>query len=375
MSAVVLEHVTKNYGKYVAVEDVSLCAADGEFVVLLGPSGSGKSTTLLMIAGLEELTDGAIYFDDVPVQNVPPERRDTAMVFQNYALYPHMTVYQNMAFGLRMRGTPRGVVAERIRAAAETLGLSEQLSKRPAALSGGQRQRVALGRAMVRKPKVFLMDEPLSNLDAKLRSHMRLEIRQLQRSLGATFIYVTHDQVEAMTMADRVIVFNEGKIEQVGSPEDIYARPATTFVASFVGSPEMNLMPCTIYRDARRARLVIDENFQLHGEAPEWLLSSHQNGVLGLRPQELLVAESPRSQDTVLARVLMKEPMGAELYLHVNFGRRLTVRSARQRHHELGDLVALDISQVTGHFFDEGGVRLGDIASLSSSDRGLVHEP
>src|SRR5690625_4117749 len=244
MAEIKLENIHKRYdnAEDYAVTDFNLEVEDNEFIVFVGPSGCGKSTTLRMIAGLEEITEGDLYIDDNVVNDVAPKDRDIAMVFQNYALYPHMTVYDNMAFGLKLRKMPKDEIKERVDHAAEMLGLTDLLDRKPAALSGGQRQRVALGRAVVRSPKVFLMDEPLSNLDAKLRVHMRTEIAKLHDRLKTTMIYVTHDQTEAMTLADRIVIMDEGAIQQVGSPFDVYSTPNNSFVASFIGSPAMNLL-------------------------------------------------------------------------------------------------------------------------------------
>ena len=240
MSAVILENIVKRYGALQVVHGIDLEVAPHEFVVLVGPSGCGNSTTLRMIAGLEEISDGKVTIADRVVNRIAPKDRDVAMVFQNYALYPHLNVAENMAFGLRIRRVKKDVIAKSISDVAEILGLTEYLDRRPADLSGGQRQRVAMGRAIVRHPKVFLFDEPLSNLDAKLRTQMRAEIRRLHNRLGVTSVYVTHDQVEAMTLADRIVVMNDGRIEQVGTPMDLFMNPVNTFVAGFIGSPPMN---------------------------------------------------------------------------------------------------------------------------------------
>ncbi|MGH7376458.1 MAG: ABC transporter ATP-binding protein, partial [Candidatus Methylomirabilales bacterium] len=237
MATVYLESLTKRFDEVVAVRDVNLEIQDQEFVVLVGPSGCGKSTTLRMIAGLEEISEGKVFIGGRLVNDVPPKDRDIAMVFQNYALYPHMSVYDNMAFGLKLRKFPREEIAQRVREAAEILGIQELLHRKPKALSGGQRQRVAVGRAIVRKPQVFLFDEPLSNLDAKLRVQMRVELKKLHQRLQATIVYVTHDQVEAMTMGDRIVVMRDGRIHQVGPPLQVYANPVNRFVAGFIGSP------------------------------------------------------------------------------------------------------------------------------------------
>jgi multiple sugar transport system ATP-binding protein len=249
MADVRFEHVTKRYGQQAPVTtDLNLHVRDGEFMVLVGPSGCGKSTALRMIAGLEEITEGDLYIGDRLVNDIPPKDRDIAMVFQNYALYPHMSVYDNMAFALKLRGTPRKEIEQRVTRAAATLGLGEYLARKPRALSGGQRQRVALGRALVREPKVFLLDEPLSNLDAKLRVQTRAEIARLHQQTGTTFVYVTHDQVEAMTMGDRIAVLNAGVIQQLGSPQELYDAPANLFVAGFIGSPAMNFFEGRLVR-------------------------------------------------------------------------------------------------------------------------------
>src|SRR3954451_9986299 len=242
MATVEFRNLVKRYGDLEVVHAINLEIQDGEFIVLVGPSGCGKSTTVRMLAGLEDITDGQILIDNRVVNEIEPRDRDIAMVFQDYALYPHMSVYENMAFSLRYRNTPRAEIGARVREAAEILGLTPYLARKAKALSGGQRQRVAMGRAIVRKPQVFLFDEPLSNLDAKLRVQMRVEIKRLQRALGVTSVYVTHDQVEAMTLSDKLVVMNQGVIEQIGSPAEVYRRPATRFVATFIGSPPMNML-------------------------------------------------------------------------------------------------------------------------------------
>src|ERR1700727_1486197 len=246
MAKVALRNVVKTFDKTPAVRGIDLAIADREFIVLVGPSGCGKSTTLRMIAGLEEATSGEIFIGDQLVNDVPPKDRDIAMVFQNYALYPHMTVFENMSFGLRLKKFPKQEIKERVDAAARILDITDLLDRRPKQLSGGQRQRVAMGRAIVRNPKVFLFDEPLSNLDAKLRVQMRTEIKKVHQTVRTTTVYVTHDQIEAMTLADRVVVMNHGVIEQVGSPQELYHNPTTRFVAGFIGSPAMNFLPARV---------------------------------------------------------------------------------------------------------------------------------
>lgn len=290
MSEVVLQHVGKVYGRgdRPAVDDFNLSIRDGEFLVLVGPSGCGKSTTLRMVAGLEIPTSGTIRIGTRDVTNLPPKDRDIAMVFQNYALYPHMTVEENMAFGLKLRKFPKAEIARRVNEAAESLGLTPYLKRLPKALSGGQRQRVALGRAIVREPAVFLFDEPLSNLDAKMRVEMRAEIIRLHNRLGATMIYVTHDQTEAMTMGERIVVMSEGRIQQVAPPLEIYERPANPFVAGFIGTPPMNLFPAgTLDRDH----------------------------VVGLRPENIGITEDGTGK--LAATVDFVEPLGNETLVHV----------------------------------------------------------
>src|SRR6195256_2917473 len=265
MAQVTLRKVVKMYDEVEAVSAIDLDIADKEFVVLVGPSGCGKSTTLRMIAGLEEITGGEIAVDGEVVNDVPPKDRDMAMVFQNYALYPHMTVYQNMSFGLRLKHYPKPEIEKRVQEAARILDITELLDRKPRQLSGGQRQRVAMGRAIVRNPKVFLFDEPLSNLDAKLRVQMRTEIKRVHQKVRTTTVYVTHDQIEAMTLADRVVVMNKGKIEQIGAPNDLYHAPLTRFVAGFIGSPAMKFLPCRLGGTAGALRVRLGEEIALPG--------------------------------------------------------------------------------------------------------------
>jgi ABC-type sugar transport system ATPase subunit len=282
MARVVFDSVTKSFGDIVAVRDLSLDVEDGEFVVIVGPSGSGKTTALRLLAGLEALTSGEIRVGDRVVDRLPPRDRDIAMVFQDYALYPQMTVYQNLAFGLKMRKMPRDDIDRRVRRAADTLDIVELLQRKPRALSGGQRQRVALGRALVREPKAFLMDEPLSNLDAKLRVQTRSEIKHLQQQVGTTTVYVTHDQVEAMTMGDRVAVMNEGVLEQIGDPRTVYGEPANVFVAGFIGSPAMSFANVQATRNGDALTLS-------RGELSLTLQTAHLTGV----PSEVIVGIRP----------------------------------------------------------------------------------
>ncbi len=309
MATLSLEHLIKRYDDRVpAVNGVSLDVADGEFIVIVGPSGCGKSSLLRMIAGLETVSGGTVRIDGAPVNDREPGMRDIAMVFQNYALYPHMTVEGNMSYGLRNRRMPKAEIAERVRRAAEILELGPLLARRPSQLSGGQRQRVAMGRAIVREPKVFLFDEPLSNLDAKLRVQMRVEIKRLQRRLGTTAVYVTHDQVEAMTLADRLVVMNHGVAEQIGPPLELYRRPATAFVAGFLGAPAMNLLPAAW--DGRFASVAPRVALALPGlDAPPGHIT------LGIRPEHLRV--SPASAPDAAATVELVEPLGADTLIHV----------------------------------------------------------
>jgi sn-glycerol 3-phosphate transport system ATP-binding protein len=312
MAQVELKNIKKIYpGNVEAVRDVSLTVPNGSFTVLLGPSGCGKSTLLRMIAGLETITSGTCKIGERVVNEIEPAARDIAMVFQNYALYPHMSVYDNMAYGLRNRGTPKPEIEKRVREAAKLLAIEDFLTRKPRALSGGQRQRVAMGRAIVREPQVFLFDEPLSNLDAKLRVTMRLEIRRLHNRLNATSIFVTHDQVEAMTLADQVVVMNAGNIEQIGAPGEVYRRPASRFVASFIGSPAMNLMPGTIAAPG----VVETPGGKLPFDASRYAASGDVE--VGVRPEDIHVAGG--AEGFVFVPELVEE-LGATRLLHGNFG-------------------------------------------------------
>ncbi|MGD8868950.1 MAG: sn-glycerol-3-phosphate ABC transporter ATP-binding protein UgpC [Gemmatimonadales bacterium] len=317
MASIRLESVGKTYPNgHVAARGLDLSIADGEFVVLVGPSGCGKSTALRMVAGLETPTDGRIIIGDADVTKLPPQERDIAMVFQSYALYPHKTVRDNLAFGLRMRRTAKPIIAERVEHAARTLGLEEFLDRKPGQLSGGQRQRVALGRAIVRDPKVFLFDEPLSNLDAKLRVQTRAELARIHKKLGATMLYVTHDQEEAMTLGDRVAVLNEGKLQQVDTPSEVYCRPANLFVAGFIGSPTMNFFRGAIQTRDRAQRFEcpefgVDFADQLSNQAPDSV-------TLGVRPQDIQISATAAADVTGTIDVV--ELLGSELLLHLHLG-------------------------------------------------------
>ncbi len=290
MANVSLTNLHKSFDRTEAVRGINLEIADNEFVVLVGPSGCGKSTTLRMIAGLEEITEGDIRIGGGLVNDVPPKDRNIAMVFQNYALYPHMTVFQNMSFGLRLRKYPKDEIQRLVGDAAEVLGITELLQRRPKQLSGGQRQRVAMGRAIVRNPQVFLFDEPLSNLDAKLRGQMRIEIKRVHQHLKTTTVYVTHDQVEAMTLADRVVVMNNGLIEQVGTPSELYHQPKTHFVAGFIGSPAMNFLNCKLVKDSGNLTVSVDDTLKLQMPADRNTRYEPYLGrdlVLGIRPEHV----------------------------------------------------------------------------------------
>jgi len=318
MASVTLKNIKKVYdgNRRATVENFDLEVADREFVVLVGPSGCGKSTTLRMIAGLEEITDGELYIGDRLMNHVEPKKRNIAMVFQNYALYPHMTVYDNIAFGLRMRKVPRREIDAKVREAAEILEITSQLKKRPKALSGGQRQRVAIGRAIVRNPDVFLMDEPLSNLDAKLRSQMRTELIRLRRRLDTTFIYVTHDQTEAMTLGDRIVVMNKGRVMQVGAPMEVFDRPANLFVAGFIGTPQMNFAEGVLScREGEASVSAFGTQIPLPAAYGDPALDGRAV-VLGVRPEDVrLVPEGG-----IPAALEVRELMGSTVNLHLRLG-------------------------------------------------------
>ncbi|MCA9838341.1 MAG: ABC transporter ATP-binding protein [Trueperaceae bacterium] len=310
MAEVILDHVYKRFGNVTAVKDFNLHIKDEEFMVFVGPSGCGKTTTLRMIAGLEEISDGTLKIGDRVVNDVPPKDRDIAMVFQNYALYPHMNVYQNMSFGLRLRRTPKDEIDRRVREAAQILQIEHLLERRPRELSGGQRQRVALGRAIVREPKVFLMDEPLSNLDAKLRVEMRASISKLHRRLGVTTIYVTHDQVEAMTMGSRIVVMKDGVIQQVDTPINLYDKPVNKFVGGFMGSPAMNFLVGTVDGGGIKS-----SSFNVTPDAELKSKLQGYNGkkvYLGIRPENLHLANGAASGNAIKATIEVVEPLGAE---------------------------------------------------------------
>jgi len=360
MARVELKNVRKVYpGGVEAVKNADLVINDKEFVVLVGPSGCGKSTTLRMIAGLEEITNGEIYIGDTLVNDVPPKNRDIAMVFQNYALYPHMTVYKNMAFGLILRKYPKQEIEQRVHDAAEILGITELLDRRPKALSGGQRQRVAVGRAIVRHPKVFLFDEPLSNLDAKLRVQMRAEISKLHTQLQSTMIYVTHDQVEAMTMGDRIVVMLDGVIQQVAAPLELYHNPVNRFVASFIGSPPMNMVDGRL-EAANGSIRFRDESGLIDLEIPADKRSALEDHIdksvtFGIRPEDMLenVTQTAVPGSSIEAPVEVVEPMGSEINLYLNVGGvSMTARIKANAEPKVNTKHVLDVNMENAHIFD-----------------------
>ena len=322
MAEVRLEKICKLFDDVVAVDDFNLSIQDKEFVVLVGPSGCGKTTTLRMIAGLESITSGDVYIGDRLINKLPAKDRNIAMVFQNYALYPHMTVFDNMAFSLEMRKRPKDEIKQRVQEAAEILGIEGLLLRRPKQLSGGQRQRVALGRAIVRKPEVFLFDEPLSNLDAKLRAQTRLELKKLHERLATTAVYVTHDQIEAMTMGDRIVVMHAGIIKQVGSPLELYDRPANKFVAGFIGSPAMNLFEADLNASGDDVSLRAgDFSLNLPPEkATHFRDYTEQKVIVGIRPEDFKQVAEHRPGETISATVEAVEPIGNETYVNVAAG-------------------------------------------------------
>jgi len=358
MAEVLLKGVTKIFeGNVQAVKDFNLEVKDKEFVVLVGPSGCGKSTTLRCIAGLEEITEGEIYIGERLVNDVPPKDRDIAMVFQNYALYPHMNVYKNLSFGLELRKMKKDVIDARVHEAAQILDIEHLLDRKPKALSGGQRQRVAVGRAIVRKPAVFLFDEPLSNLDAKLRVQMRAELAKLHHNLQATIIYVTHDQVEAMTMGSRIVVMKDGFIQQVSDPLTLYGQPNNKFVAGFIGSPPMNFIDANVVRDGNNY-FVKTETFKILVPRDKYEKVKNYEGkkvTFGFRPEDLIDENIVKDKQGKLirAKVEVIEPLGSEIYLYLTSGRDTFV--ARVPHHyktELGDEVGFVVDIDKSHIFD-----------------------
>ena len=357
MASLSLQHIGKVYDNgFEAVKDFNLEIADKEFIIFVGPSGCGKSTTLRMIAGLEDISSGDFYIDDKRVNDVEPKDRDIAMVFQSYALYPHMTVYDNMAFALKMAKVPKAEIDEKVREAARILDLEKLLDRKPKALSGGQRQRVAMGRAIVRNPKVFLMDEPLSNLDAKLRVQMRTEIAALHNRLGATIIYVTHDQTEAMTLGTRIVVMKDGVIMQVDSPQKLYNEPANLFVAGFIGSPQMNFVDAECVVDGNKATLKFGEfSVELPEAKAKKLVDGGYNGktvVLGIRPED--ISDDITTGAVIETEVTGYELLGAEAMLYYSIaGANMSARVAADTTARYGDNVKLALNPAKIHVFDK----------------------
>ncbi|MBP0618016.1 ABC transporter ATP-binding protein [Jiella mangrovi] len=348
MASIHMQKLVKKYGDLTVIPGIDLQIADHEFVVLVGPSGCGKSTLLRVLAGLETIDGGDLFIGDRKVNTVPPSQRDIAMVFQDYALYPHMTVRQNMAFALEMRGMAGDEIATRVQQAAKLLDIDPYLDRRPKALSGGQRQRVAMGRAIVRDPQVFLFDEPLSNLDAKLRAQVRTEIKALSQTLRTTMVFVTHDQIEAMTMADRIVVMKSGVIQQVGTPEEVYETPANQFVASFIGSPSMNFMPVTVEGE----RLALSDGHTLPGTADlARRVPEKGSATLGVRPEHLAVV--PKDEASLMANVELVEPLGSDTLIHFTVaGTKAIARVEPDRRPRPGDVVPLAPVPGKAHLFE-----------------------
>ncbi|MCP4980648.1 MAG: sn-glycerol-3-phosphate import ATP-binding protein UgpC [Gammaproteobacteria bacterium] len=353
MAKVRLENIEKTYPNgFKAIHGVDVDIADGEFIVLVGPSGCGKSTLMRMIAGLETVTAGNISIGERGVNNLEPADRDIAMVFQNYALYPHMNVFDNMAYGLKIRGLPKAEIRQRVSKAAAILELTDdQLSRKPRQLSGGQRQRVAMGRAIVREPSVFLFDEPLSNLDAKLRVQMRIEIKLLQEQLGTTSVYVTHDQVEAMTLGHRLVVLNQGRVEQLGTPIELYQHPASLFVAGFIGSPSMSFVPARISSEGASVDLRGGVSFAL----PAGVYSRHaeREVILGIRPEDLVLVDGNGINSNLSVKLV--EQLGADTLVHGHFGEDqtdMTIRLSGIRHFDMGEVLTIHVEADKIHLFD-----------------------
>ena len=362
MASLSLKHIYKKYpGGVTAVSDFCLEIKDKEFIIFVGPSGCGKSTTLRMIAGLEEITEGELYIGDKLMNDIAPKDRDIAMVFQNYALYPHMTVYENMAFGLKLRKTPKEEIKRRVEEAAEILGITHLLDRKPKAMSGGQKQRVALGRAIVRNPKVFLLDEPLSNLDAKLRATMRTELTKIHNKVGTTFVYVTHDQVEAMTMATRIVVMKDGFIQQVDTPQNLYDKPVNMFVAGFIGTPQMNFINATLDKKEDGVYLTFEgHSLKLPAEkANDPAIADYigKEVVAGIRPE--CIHDEPIYLSTMAENVIdvdvdVTELMGAEIYLYLSVGEQnMTARVSSRSQARAGDKISVAIEVARVHLFDK----------------------
>ncbi len=365
MASVSFRNLEKAYGALRIVKSINLEIADREFVVLVGPSGCGKSTTLRMLAGLEGISGGEIRIGDKVVNHLPPRERDIAMVFQDYALYPHKTVFENMGFSLKVRGIPTTEIGPRVQEAAEMLGIAHLLERKPGQLSGGQRQRVAMGRAIVRRPQVFLFDEPLSNLDAKLRGQVRAEIKKLHQAIGTTIIYVTHDQVEAMTLADRIVILRGGDIEQVGTPDEVYNNPNSVFVGGFVGAPAMNFIKAGLERDI----LIFETGDRLmlpQAQAQEVAAYNGREVIVGIRPEHFSVG--PAAADALNGRVQVVEPLGSDTLVHLSVGSGvLVVRMAPDAHPAVGETLSIGVQPGRLHLFDPTTERSLRVTSLSAA--------
>lgn len=362
MVSITMKGIKKSYGNHHVIHDLDLHIDSGEFVVLVGPSGCGKSTLLRMIAGLEDITDGVLKFGSSIINNLTPSERNIAMVFQDYALYPHMSVEDNMAFGLKMRGSGESNISERIQRVAGTLKIKDYLNRKPAQLSGGQRQRVAMGRAIVREPNAFLFDEPLSNLDAALRVEMRLEIAKLHKSIRATTIYVTHDQVEAMTLADSIVVMNRGAIEQQGCPMEIYRNPSSLFVAQFIGSPTMNAVPALIRKNKDQGFKLeyLERKHELSNTLK--LINNTEQVVLGIRPEDMQLC--PPEEAWFSGELVVVERLGGQTfgYLEIGQPKMLTIELGRNSNLKVGELVHVKANKKAIHFFDhQSGARISVI--------------
>lgn len=351
MASVTIENISKRFGRVSALADVNIHIEDGSFCVLLGPSGCGKSTLLNIIAGLISQDTGRILIGGEPIDHLAPRERDVAMVFQSYALYPHMTVAQNLNFGLRMRGVSKSVIEERVKEAAHLLGIEDLLERKPRELSGGQRQRVAMGRALVRRPRLFLFDEPLSNLDARLRANVRLELRRIHHQVRGTVIYVTHDQVEAMTLGDIVVVMREGRVHQIGSPEMIYTCPSDSFVATFIGSPEMNLYRGRAsMKDGHLHFQGASFSLDLGKSQPDWVEGEVE---IGIRPEDIEIVSGDAG--SIQARVDLVSNVGSEIYVHARLGENtVTIRADKYTTLRPGDIIFLSINPERVHYFSKG---------------------
>ncbi|MBQ1598997.1 MAG: sn-glycerol-3-phosphate ABC transporter ATP-binding protein UgpC [Lachnospiraceae bacterium] len=363
MASITLENICKVYPNgFQAVKDFNLNVADKEFIIFVGPSGCGKSTTLRMIAGLEDISSGELKIDGKLMNSVEPKDRDIAMVFQNYALYPHMTVFDNMAFGLKIRKVDKAEIKKRVEEAAKILDLDKLLDRKPKALSGGQRQRVAMGRAIVRNPKVFLMDEPLSNLDAKLRVQMRIEISKLHERLGATIIYVTHDQTEAMTLGTRIVVMKDGVVQQIDSPQVLYSQPKNLFVAGFIGSPQMNFLDAKITANGNQVTATVgDAKLAVPADKAKALIDGGYDGktvVLGIRPEDIYDPENGTADielgNSIDATIRVYELLGAEVFLYFDYaGTQVTARVDPRTQAKTGDKMTFHLDMTKTHFFDK----------------------